>query len=199
MHNSPIRIAVVDDHEVITAGVEAMLRPYAARVQVLPWPGDASVDVALFDWLAAADRYPHGLDTVVGDPGIGRVAIYTWWSTAGLIEVASRKGVAGYVSKRLSAARLVGAIEQVMATSGMVVVAGSDDQAPHVATGPASTLTERESEVLALLIEGRSNRAIASTLFVSIDTVKTHLRAVYRKLGVANRTQAVVRALESDF
>jgi ATP/maltotriose-dependent transcriptional regulator MalT len=87
----------------------------------------------------------------------------------------------------------------MMEGRGMVVAAADDGEGPHVTAGAVSTLTERESQVLALLIEGRSNRAIASALYVSIDTVKTHLRAVYRKLGVANRTQAVVRALESDF
>jgi DNA-binding NarL/FixJ family response regulator len=198
MPNSPIRIAVVDDHEVIRAGVEAMLRPYTDRIRVVG-TRDAPVDVALYDWLARPDRYPDGVDAVVADPAVGRVAIYTWWSTPGFISVASRKGVAGYVSKRLSAERLVAAVEQLGESSGMVVAAEADGEGPHLTAGPASMLTERESQVLALLIEGRSNRAIASALYVSIDTVKTHLRAVYRKLGVENRTQAVVRALETDF
>lgn len=198
MTSSPIRVAVIDDHEVIRAGVEAMLRPYADRVRVVADPGDQTVEVVLYDWLAGSDRYPDGVDAMVAGDAVRHVAIYTWWSTPGLMEVASSKGVSGYVSKRLPADRLVTAIEQVVQGRGMVVAAADDREGPHVTAGPVSTLTERESQVLALLIEGRSNRAIASGLYVSIDTVKTHLRAVYRKLGVANRTQAVVRALETD-
>ncbi|MGF1667312.1 MAG: response regulator transcription factor [Acidimicrobiia bacterium] len=198
MPTDPIRIAVVDDHEVIRAGVEAMLRPYADRVCVVTMRDGATLDVALYDWLAGPDRYPEGVDAMLADPNVCGVVIYSWWSTPGLMEVAARRGVAGYVSKRLPAARLVAVIEQIVQADGMVVAAESDGGGIHMA-GPLSTLTERESQVLALLIEGGSNRAIASALYVSIDTVKTHLRAVYRKLGVANRTQAVVRALETDF
>jgi DNA-binding NarL/FixJ family response regulator len=57
-------------------------------------------------------------------------------------------------------------------------------------------LTQREHEVLALLSEGRSNRSIAQTLYVSEETVKGHLNAIFRKLGVTNRTQAAMMAVE---
>lgn len=65
-----------------------------------------------------------------------------------------------------------------------------------LAHSSSDSLTPRERRVLALLVEGRSNREIASELFIGESTVKTHLRNVYEKLGVANRIQAVNRAIE---
>jgi two-component system response regulator DegU len=63
----------------------------------------------------------------------------------------------------------------------------------------AERLTERERDVLALLVDGATNEEIASRLFVTEKTVKTHLSAVFRKLGVANRTQAAMKALKEGF
>src|ERR671936_155879 len=60
---------------------------------------------------------------------------------------------------------------------------------------PASTLTQRETDILGLLSEGRSNRDISRALFLSEKTVKAHLAAIFRKLGVTNRTQAAMAAV----
>jgi DNA-binding NarL/FixJ family response regulator len=60
------------------------------------------------------------------------------------------------------------------------------------AARPASSLTQRETDILALLAEGKSNRDISRALFLSEKTVKAHLAAIFRKLGVTNRTQAAM-------
>jgi hypothetical protein len=108
MHNSPIRVAVVDDHEVIRAGVEAMLRPYADRIRVVATPGDAnrggrSVRLAG----GGSDRYPDGVDAMSSlTRGSARrhlhVVVHPGPDGGGI-----EKGVSGYVSKRLPADRLV--------------------------------------------------------------------------------------------
>jgi DNA-binding NarL/FixJ family response regulator len=199
----PLRVVIVDDVEIVRAGVQTMLLPHSGLQVVAaadPAAIDGDIDLALFDWFTRSDAFPHGVDVLLEHPRLRNVAIYTWWSTPGLIEVAARKGVAGYLSKRLTASHLVSAIERVIAAPEMLVVSAAGDGDERLITpGAGSMLTQRESQVLAMLIEGKSNRDIAAALFVSIDTVKTHLRAVYRKLGVANRTHAVVRALESEF
>ena len=67
------------------------------------------------------------------------------------------------------------------------------------ATSGVESLTSREQEILELLVQGHANKEIAEKLFVSIDTVKTHLRNIYFKLEVKSRLQAVAKAKESDF
>ena len=70
--------------------------------------------------------------------------------------------------------------------------AGVEDPAPLA----RYDLTKREQEILALLVEGRSNRSIAQHLFVSEETVKAHVGSIFRKLGVTNRTQAAMMAVQ---
>ena len=65
--------------------------------------------------------------------------------------------------------------------------------------GEAAGLSRRESEVLALIVQGRSNQDIADECFLSINSVKTYIRSAYRKVGVSHRAQAVVWALQSGF
>jgi LuxR family maltose regulon positive regulatory protein len=87
--------------------------------------------------------------------------------------------------------------------SGLLVALGVDDAStagsnPSGAGGLAEVVSEREVEVLRHLASGTANREIAERLFVSLDTVKTHLKHIYNKLGVHNRTQAIARARELD-
>ena len=110
----------------------------------------------------------------------------------------------GYPWKGFSSAELVDALQHVAA--GDVIVS---DPRPH--THPLDSpelswplrhrgLTVRESEAMALLVLGFRNREIADSMFVSVDTVKTHLRNTYRKLQVRNRAEAVASALDdADF
>jgi LuxR family maltose regulon positive regulatory protein len=75
----------------------------------------------------------------------------------------------------------------------------SKEASVHGAAGPLlEPLSERELEVLRLLASGISNREIAAKLFVSLDTIKSHLKHIYGKLGVRSRTQAVTQAKELD-
>lgn len=197
-----LSVAVIDDVELISAGVEGLLaQTDGISVCSVEHPSqlDEPVDVALFDWFARPTGFPDGIDALLDHDGLGSVAIYTWWTTPGLIDVAARKGVKGYLSKRLGAEALVEALHAVARHSEMVVASASENGGDILRLGAADALTARESQVLAMLVDGRSNRQIAESLFVSVDTIKTHLRSIYRKLGVNNRTQAVVRTLEGGF
>jgi DNA-binding NarL/FixJ family response regulator len=194
----PPRVAVVNDYEVIVAGVRGMLEPYRDRVEVVEIDVDHDpdhvVDVALFDTYGQ----PHlGLDRVrslVASERVGAVVLYSWTLTKANRAAASRAGARGYIAKALSAGELVDALEAVAGGQFVETVGfrgGSDGQWP----GAHWRLTGRESEVLAMLATGLPNRAIADALFVSENTVRTHLKAIFQKLGVTNRSQAVARAL----
>lgn len=104
--------------------------------------------------------------------------------------------VEGLVPRTIDGAALVGAVQRVrrgehVVDPGILVT----DRAADDETGEASALTAREREVLVLLAEGHSNREIASSLYVSLPTVKTHLAHIYAKLGAKNRNEALGRAV----
>jgi DNA-binding NarL/FixJ family response regulator len=99
------------------------------------------------------------------------------------------------VPRTIGSEALVAAVRKAQAGERVVdpaVLTGGEAEEP---TEAASALTEREREVLVLLAEGHSNREIASSLFVSLPTVKTHLAHIYAKLGAKNRNEALGRAV----
>jgi DNA-binding NarL/FixJ family response regulator len=194
----PWRIAVVNDYQVIVSGVAAMLAPYGDRVVVVELdvrrnPATA-VDVALFDSYGQSGLGLERSKSLVASGLVDAVAIYTWSLTDSARREARRAGVRGLIAKALPANELVAALEAV--AGGQVVETGGFGQGRRgVWPGAQWGLSARESETLALLTTGMTNRSIAESLFVSENTVRTHVKAVYRKLGVTTRSQAVVRAL----
>jgi DNA-binding NarL/FixJ family response regulator len=127
------------------------------------------------------------------------VAVFTWDFDPAVVARLTRLGCRGYLSKGLAAENLVVAIEQVAA--GHEVVSAnpsldrhSDDRRDW--PGRQQGLSERESELLVLIAEGFSNLEIAAALNISINSVKSHVRSSYRKLGVSTRAQAVRRVLD---
>ena len=213
MGDVTIGVALANDSELVISGLRAMLAPFAARVRVrgtatgdpditaLP-DHDAPVDVLLLDTFSRADG---GLDAAAmllsQDPPF-RVVIYTDSSAERHVLKALRLGVHGYVLKSTAASALVDALEQVHA--GEVVVSGDlATRAARLAAGPAQDepwpgarfgLTRRESEVLVLSAEGRTGIEIGQKLSIGRETVRTHLKHVYQKLGVNDRTAAVAIA-----
>ena len=116
---------------------------------------------------------------------------------------ALRVGARGYILKRVAATELVHHLRQVMegetvidpALAGRIALSAAKISAGEFWPGAHLGLTQRESEVLALIVSGHSNRAIASSLVISEDTVKSHVRGLYRKLSVADRSGAIGVAL----
>ena len=204
-----ICVALLNDYDVVVAGLAAMLRPHAERVLVvdlstgLPTE-DCAIDVALYDSYGRPGLDLQRLQQTVRQANVNRVAVFTFDFHPKLVEEALATGVTGYLWKGLSSEALVSALERVAA--GDVIVS---EPRPHTHPLRAPTLswpfrdrglTTRESEALALLVAGLRNQEIASAMYVSHDTVKTHLRNVFRKLGVRNRAEAVAVALnDPDF
>ena len=198
---SPLRVAIVNDYELIVAGLSAMLAPHRTRVDVVELDVDQdpehAVDVALFDSYGQPGLGLHRVRSLVEDERVAAVAIYTWSLTETSRAAAYNAGARGLIAKALSAEELVDSLEAV--AQGQVVETGGfrpgvQGQWPGSSWG----LSARESEVLALVASGLSNRAIAEALFVSENTVRTHLKAVFRKLGVTSRSQAAGRALTDE-
>jgi DNA-binding NarL/FixJ family response regulator len=193
-----VRVAIVNDYEVIVAGVLSMLAPYSRRVDVVELavrqdPED-DVDVALFDAYGQPGLGVGRIRSLAQDDNVGAVAVYTWNLTKAGRESAYRAGARGLIAKSLPAAAVVDAL-RALAHGKMVETEGFRGGRQGAWPGSQWRLSSRESEVLALLATGMPNQAIADALFVSENTVRTHLKAVFRKLSVTNRSQAVARAL----
>jgi DNA-binding NarL/FixJ family response regulator len=204
---------LVDGDEITAEGLRAMLARHSDRVELV---GNVSVtedilsaairlnaDVVL---VQLAPRSASGLELateLLADKPPFRVVIFTDDADERRLFEALRLGVSGYLLKSLSARLLADHLMRVH--DGEVVIdptmaTGIAMRAAHAGGGrmwPGSEVgvSQRESEVLVLLARGLSNRLIAAELFLGEETIKTHLRSIYRKLGVNDRAQAVATAI----
>jgi DNA-binding NarL/FixJ family response regulator len=190
------RVALVNDYEIVLRGLETMLRPFRDRIEVIELDvehnPDEIVDVALFD------TYGHprlGLDRVAElarDPHVRAVAVYTWSFAPEQFDAARAAGARGVLAKSMSADALVDAIQQIGRQEEFVSARfGRSVHQPW--PGYDLGLTLREGEVALFLAQGMRNRDIASALWVSENTVKTHLKSIFQKTSVSSRAEAIVR------
>lgn len=193
----PIRVRLVNECELVHAGLTQMLSEYGDQVTVLP-PGasrDELADVALVDPFARRHLdEPTVPTTVIRPPGTTRVAVFSWECRDGFVERAMLGGADGYLAKELPAVELVAALEKVHAGERIVALdlhRRAEPQAPRMIG-----LTPRETHVVALIAAGAPNKEIARQLGLSMNTVKSHIRTAYRAMGVTSRTQAVLWAVE---
>jgi DNA-binding NarL/FixJ family response regulator len=201
----PLRLALVDDYEVVLVGVAHMFDEYPDQIDVVEIdaraPVSADVDIALYDTFGQPEADRDDIEALVANPRAHRVAVYTWAFAPELIEAALAKGACGYLSKTLSAADLVDALLRIHA--GEIVVSPSPPRARSTATqdwpGRVEGLTERESEVIALITQGHSNKEIAELTYLSANSIKMYIRTSYRKIGVQSRTQAVLWGIDHGF
>jgi len=132
-----------------------------------------------------------------------RVVLLTVYDDEQYLFEALRAGAAGYLTKQVVAAELLGYLRRVLdgeivvdpGLAGRVALSASRIERGEFWPGAALGLSRRESEVLELMVNGQTNRAIAARLMLGEETIKTHVRSIYRKLGVNDRAQAVAVAL----
>ncbi len=211
MDEAPVRVCVVDDYDIVVAGTAALLAPHADLVRVVERTTeegpDHEVDIALLDCFALPDGAGIIAD-LAGHPKVGRVVVYAWDVDSALIDAALRSGAHGYLSKGLDGRRLAEGIAAVHRGEEVVARAAVDPDAsaaedidPGVRRWPgqAAGLTERESEVLALITQGRSTRDIADALYIGVNSVKTHTQKIFRKIGVSTRTEAALWGVDHGF
>nr|WP_307874480.1 response regulator transcription factor [Frankia nepalensis] len=197
-------MALVDDYDIVLAGIARILEPYQRHVRVVEIdsnrPVAQDVDIVLYDSFAQPEAGGDEIAEIVENRHTGRLVIYTWNFHPNLVEGALARGARGYLSKTLPARDLVAALEAVHA--GKVVVSPSPRSRVMAGLdwpGRSEGLTEREAEVLALITQGRSNLEIARITCLSPNTIKSYIRALYRKIGVASRSQAVLWGVNHGF
>ncbi len=208
-----LRVVIIDDHQMVLDGLKAMLAPYRTQVEIVGESSDpgaalgvvtqAKPDAVLLDIRL---RGSSGLDLCGGIlaavPGC-KVVFLTVYDDEQYLFQALRVGAAGFLLKRIRGGELVDYLRRISdgevlidpALAGRVAMSAARMQSGEFWPGARLGLTQRESEVLALLVAGLSNRAIAAKLVVSEETVKTHSRGIYRKLGASDRAGAVAAAL----
>ncbi|MCT7657607.1 response regulator transcription factor [Mycobacterium deserti] len=203
--NGPITVALVNDYDVVVIGVANMFDQYRDRVVVAELdanePVEDTVDIVLYDNFAQPESDHDELAVLVANPRAHRVVVYTWNFHPELVRNAQQQGAHGYLSKTLPARELVAALEDVHA--GKTVVSDAPPRARSAVgldwPGRSEGLSDRESEILALITQGNSNAEVAKLTYLSPNTVKSYIRTIYRKIGVGSRTQAVLWGIKHGF
>ncbi|MFN2608266.1 MAG: response regulator [Acidimicrobiales bacterium] len=208
-----VRLLLVDDHQVVLEGLTSMLASQSARIAILGattdpdeagrLAGELAPDVVLLDVrLRGASGLDLGEQLIRRHPGL-KVVFFTVYDDEQYLFQALRVGAAGFLLKTTTGPELASHLERVMegdvaidpALAGRVALTAAHLQSGEFWPGARLGLTQRESEVLELMVRGLSNRAIGQRLFIGEETVKTHARGVYRKLEVSDRAQAIATAL----
>ncbi len=225
--SAPVRIVVADDQQVVRAGFAALLDTQpdftvtgtaADGAEAVRICRELSPDVVLMDvrmpgmdgieatrqLASSGSGSGSGSGSAAGGP---RILILTTFDLDEYVYDALRAGASGFLLKDVTAERLFDAVRVIAAGDALLAPAVTRRlisefaqlrPRPDAAPTPAlAALTPRETQVLRLVAEGLSNPEIAARLVVTEETVKTHVSRVLSKLGLRDRTQAVVTAYES--
>ncbi len=204
-----IRLMIVDDHTMVRRGLGTILKVF----DDLQLVGEAESGEAAIQLCAEVlpdvilmDMSLPGMDGAMATRAIRKklpqtqVIVLTSFKDGRLIKQALEAGAIGYLLKDLSADDLVQAIRSAHAGRATLSpeAAQSLVEATNLPPTPGQDLTEREREVLALMIEGLNNVQIAGRLTVSPSTIKSHVSNILSKLGASSRTEAVTLALRNQ-
>jgi len=203
--SSTVRVVIADDHPVVRAGLRGMLEP-EPDIEVVAEATDGREAVSLVGRLepevVLMDLQMPELDGVAATKQIRdrypktNVLVLTTFDTDADITRAISAGATGYLLKDAPRQELFQAI-RAAARGESVLTPAVASRLMSKMRGPAvQALSEREIEVLTQVADGKSNKDIASKLYISEATVKTHLVHIFGKLGVDDRTAAVTVALE---
>jgi len=207
------RVLLIDDHTLFREGLQELLS--RRHIETVGAVGDGETGIRLArellpDVILLDMRMPNmsGLEVLrrlrQGGLRMPIVMLTTSTEENDLIECL-RNGAQGYLLKEMEPGDLVDALEDIIQGKTVVaphlaqllvrVVQGQPKAIEHT-TGPFDALTPREGEILTLLAEGQSNKVIARNLGISDGTVKLHVKAILRKLGVHSRVEAAVLAVQ---
>jgi DNA-binding NarL/FixJ family response regulator len=198
---SPVRVVIVDDHPVVRDGTAALLTAQSGIAivgtagsidearEVL---GSTEADVVLLDIRLGADSGLH----LLSDDGLGGrsagVIVLTAYDYPQYADAALRLGASGFILKTAPIAELLDAIRRV-AAGGMAF-----SVRPRAGVG-AARLSERELDVVRLVVDGRSNDEIGARLGIGPKTVESHLRRLFERFDLASRTELATRALREGW
>ncbi|MDN6792359.1 MAG: response regulator transcription factor, partial [Acidipropionibacterium jensenii] len=190
-----ISVAVANDYPVIAHGLAEMLgrdhRFQVVESLSLATPS-SPVDIVLFDAFARRDDDSE-LGALLRDPKCGKIVVYSGNLDPERVSLTFRMGVCGYLSKALDDRQLGDALVRIHQGERVMELepTGSDTQY-HAWPGQSYGLSAREAEMLALICQGATNEDIATSCYLTINSVKTYIRNAYRKIGVSRRSQAIL-------
>jgi two-component system NarL family response regulator len=199
----PIRVLLAEDHEVVREGLAAIINYQPDMTVVAHARGgeeaverftDFQPDITLMDLRMPGMGGVAAIEAIRERFTSARIIVLTTYDGDEDIHRALRAGAQGYLLKDTGTEDLLNAIRTVHAGERYVPADVASRLVTRAMAGPS--LTERELEVLQLLAAGKSNKEIGGLLFISEGTVKTHVAAILEKLGVTDRTEAVVVALK---
>jgi DNA-binding NarL/FixJ family response regulator len=194
----PLRVALAHESELVTQGLGRLLADHRQRVVLVPPRSNGGVtpvvDLTLHDSMADPPASLDAVTRLLHRAGGGRLVTFTWNVRPDLVRRVLDLGVSGCLSKDLPAGRLVSALEAIDA--GETVV----DAGRPASAGPVvDPLTPREAEVITLITMGLDNNSVARETYLSINSVKSHIRSAYRKMGVTSRSQAVLWGIRHGY
>ena len=207
----PVRVLVVEDHPLFRKGVVALLESVPGfAVAGVATTGEEAVaqaaalrpDVVLMDLQLPGISGIEATRTIVGADADVRVLVLSLFEDDDSVFLALRAGARGYVLKDADEEELTGAVRAVARGEAIFsqTVAGrvlAFFAQPRETPKVFPALTDREREILALIAQGRPNPAIARELFLSPKTVANYVSAIFAKLQVADRAEAMIRAREA--
>ncbi len=199
--DTPIRVGVADKSPLVQAALTHLLKTDPRFELVDVWPDGESLlqaidairlDVVISGWVIDPGDGKYILDRLRARPDPPRVVIYTGASSDAVPAQSMAHGAAAYVSKSERPELLLDTVESV--AHGRMVFPFLDVR--KVNQSPLTGLTRRELEVLSALAAGNTNKEIAAELGLSPNTVKFHVKNLFQKLGVHNRSQAIALYLK---
>ena len=200
--SDPIRIMIVEDHNIVRQGLAALLKTVpeflivaeaADGQQAIDLYRTHQPDVTLMDLRLPKINGVEAIGRIRKDSPGARIIVLTTFDGDEDIYRALQAGARGYLLKGMEGDELMAAIRAVYSGKSRIPAPVAERLAERMS---GSALTERETEVLKLIVGGNSNREIATALFISEATVKTHINSLFGKLGVSDRTQAATTALQ---
>ena len=205
--DQPIRVMIVDDHKVVRSGLSAFLMAYDdlelvaeadSGEKALSLCNNSHPDVILMDLVMPKMNGAETTEAILKHCPDMKVIALTSFKEQELVEGALQAGAIGYLLKNVDADDLANAIRQAYAGRPTLAPEAAQIliQASRQPYKPGIDLTDREREVLTLLVDGMTNPEIAEKLVVSKSTVKFHVSSILNKLQVSSRTEAVAKALQ---
>ena len=215
--DGPIQVLIVEDHPIVAEGLACLLRTYhdlaviaiaASVADTIPALGDACPDVAVVDFHLPDGSGADAADRIRAHCCTTAIVFLTADDSDERLLQAIESGASGYLLKSLSGAEIIQSIRaaaagETLIPAGAIATALAErakiarEQSRHAQL--LASLTPREKEILALMIEGADNRAVAEQLHLSYATVRTHVRSILAKLDARSQLDAVTKAIQIGF